>query len=124
MPVVYLAGGFRSGWQQAVRRALPRWEIMDPSEHDLDEPSRYTEWDLRAIRQSDYVLAYMERANPAGFALALELGYAKALGKTILLVEEHDTEVRRRYFEMVRQVADHHYETLEAAILHLQQLSR
>jgi nucleoside 2-deoxyribosyltransferase len=122
MPIIYLAGGFRSGWQQIVRRALPCWEVMDPSEHGLAEPSHYTDWDLRAIKQSDYVLAYIERNNPAGYALALEVGYAKALGKTILLVEEHDTEDRRKYFEMVRQVADYRCETLDAAIHQLQEL--
>jgi len=124
VPIIYLAGGFRSGWQNAVHKALPSWEVLDPSQHNLAEPSLYTLWDLEAIRQSSYVLAYMERTNPAGYALALEVGYAKALAKTILLVEEHDTEGRRKYFEMVRQVSDHQFDTLEAAIRYLQETDR
>jgi len=120
--VIYLAGGFRSGWQLKVTSILVGHQLFDPSLHGLESPNDYTAWDLDAIRRSDIVLAYMEKDNPGGFSLALEVGYAKALGKTVYLVEEHPTEQRRRYFEMVRQVADMTFPTLDTAIGYLKQL--
>ena len=117
---IYLAGGFRSGWQQNVHKFLPNAEILDPSLHGLCDPVEYTAWDLDAITLCDYVLAYMEEQNPGGYALALEVGYAKALGRSIVLVEEHATERRRMAFEMVRQIADHTFDTLADALSFLQ----
>lgn len=119
--VIYLAGGFRSGWQSKVASVLVGCQLLDPSLHGLEAPSDYTAWDLDAIRRSDIVLAYMEAGNPGGFSLALEVGYAKALNKTIYLVEEHATEQRQRYFEMVRQVANMVFPTLDSAIEYLKQ---
>jgi Nucleoside 2-deoxyribosyltransferase like len=116
---IYLAGGFKSGWQDFVRGVLNGWQIIDPSSHGLPDPKEYTEWDLRGIRSADVILAYMERDNPGGYSLALEVGYAKALGKHIILVEEHPTVQRERYFAMVREVADLRFGTLEEALNHL-----
>lgn len=120
-PIVYLAGGFRTNWQAIVRAALPGIQLSDPSSHNLLEPADYTRWDLDAIRQSDVVLAYMEETNPGGYSLALEVGYAKALGKTIILIDKHIDEKRKRYFEMVRQVADHRFDSLDDALRYLEQ---
>ncbi len=120
-PIIYLAGGFRTNWQAAVRAALPGVQLLDPSTHSLAEPADYTRWDLDAIRKSDIILAYMEETNPGGYSLALEVGYAKALGKLIILIDKHTGEKRRRYFEMVRQVADHRFDSLNEALLFLQQ---
>jgi len=113
---VYLAGGFRSGWQETVHSRLANFELLDPRSHGLSEPDVYTEWDLAAIRGSDYVLAYMEEDNPGGYELALELGYAKALGIKSLLIEEHPSDQRRRAFDMVREVADYRFKNLFDAI--------
>lgn len=118
-PRVYLAGGFRSGWQAIVKAAVPGVRWLDPSIHHIKDPKKYTQWDLRAIRSSDLVLANMEPSNPGGYALALEVGFAKALGKAILLIDQHEERERRRYFEMVRQVADRRFDTLQAAIVYL-----
>lgn len=120
MPTVYLAGGFRSGWQGKVHTALKGWRVLDPSAHGLLSPREYARWDLDAITESDMVLAYMERTNPGGYSLALEVGFAKALAKMIILVEEHDSDERRRYFEMVREVADKRFPSLDEAIVYLQ----
>jgi nucleoside 2-deoxyribosyltransferase len=98
---------------------LGDWEIIDPSSHGLPDPKEYTEWDLRGIRSADVILAYMEKDNPGGYSLALEVGYAKALGKRIFLVEEHPTVQRERYFAMVREVADSRFETLTQALDHI-----
>lgn len=120
---IYLAGGFKSGWQKAVIKVLKEWHIFDPSSHNLPEPSDYTKWDLNAIERSDVLLAYMEKDNPGGYALSLEVGYAKALGKLIVLIEEHPDEQRYRYFEIIREVADLRFDTVDEAIDYLAPLS-
>ncbi len=103
---VYLAGGFMSSWQDKVIELMPGAIIFDPREHKLDQPAEYTAWDLNAIDNSDLIIAYMEKGNPGGYALSLEIGYAKAQRKKIIIIDEHDDTQRRRYFEMVREVSD------------------
>ena len=108
-----MAGGFKSGWQDRIIFALPNCKFLDPRTHELENPTEYTEWDLDAIRQSDIIIAYMEKGNPGGYALSLEIGYAKALGKQIILIDEHDDKKRHRYFEMVREVSDECFDSFE-----------
>ncbi len=116
-PIVYLAGGFRSEWQLVLRKRLSSFRILDPSQRKhITDADAYTKWDLDAISQCDFLLAYLEASNPGGYALALEIGYAAALGKRILLVEHHPTPERHRYFEMVRTVANHRFDKLEQAV--------
>ena len=102
---IYLAGGFRSGWQDAVIRLASHHAFLDPRMHGLTEERDYTKWDLDAIRESDLVFAYLEKDNPSGAGLALEIGYAHALGKVIVFVEEPG-HPHTRYFGMARQCAD------------------
>jgi len=85
---VYLAGGLRSNWQDFVIRACPALKFFDPREHGLSDATSYTSWDLEAIRRCRWLFAYLERDNPGGYALALELGYARALGKEVIFVDE------------------------------------
>lgn len=113
---MYLAGGFHSGWQLKAKAALKGFEFCDPRDHKIQEPSEYTKWDLDALRQCDVLLGNMEPTNPGGYALALEVGYAKALGITIHLVDGSIDPKVHRYFEMVRQCADHLYPSLDDAI--------
>lgn len=116
MKKVYLAGGFRSGWQNIVKKNVKNAIFLDPSLHDIDDPAKYTAWDLNAVLESDIIFAYMELSNPAGYAMSLEIGYAKALNKTIIFAEETLPQPRRRHFDMVRQVCDFHTTTLEDGI--------
>lgn len=111
-PVVYLAGGMRSGWQDMMPCG-PRY--LDPRSHGLTNPDDYTAWDLRAIGQCDVLFGYMEESNPSLYGLCLEVGYAKALGKRIILVDglsrEHQMVghlhvPRARYFGMVRSCSN------------------
>ena len=74
---IYLAGGFRSGWQAGVIKQLPGYIFLDPSQHNIKDPKEYTIWDLEAIRQCDIVLANMEPTNPGGYSLALEIGFGE-----------------------------------------------
>jgi nucleoside 2-deoxyribosyltransferase len=103
---LYLAGGFKSGWQAEVHAVLIGYDILDPSKHNIQDPKSFTDWDLTAIRQSDIVLANMEATNPGGYSLALEIGYARALGKSIIFVEQIADPKIRYYFEMIRQCSD------------------
>ena len=117
---IYLAGGFRSGWQAvAALRLGSRFELLDPSAHNIQDAVEYTRWDLEAVRQSDIVLAYMEATNPGGYSLALEVGFAKALGKAIFLVDQIEDPVVSRYFEMVRQCANRTFLALDDALEYL-----
>jgi nucleoside 2-deoxyribosyltransferase len=113
---IYLAGGFKSGWQNTVFRELSDFEVLDPSTHNIEDPAAYTEWDLRAVRECDVILANMEESNPGGYALALEVGYAKALGKRIVFVDQIHDPIRKRYFEMIRQTSDRVFSTLADAL--------
>ena len=122
-PTVYLAGGFRSGWQNLARAALSsHYDLLDPRQHALASPSEYTSWDLAAIRRCHVVLAYMEESNPGGYALALEIGYAHALGKHIVLVDVLD-QARSKYFAMVREVANYQASSLQDALANLVELA-
>lgn len=114
---IYLAGGFKTKWQETVIDHLSNYyTLFDPSTQQLLKPENYIQWDLDAINQSDIIFAYIEASNPGGYALALEIGYAKALNKEIILVEEHASETRERYFEMVRFVANKRFNNLQDAI--------
>ena len=117
---IYLAGGFRSNWQaQVAARLTGSFELLDPSAHNIQDPAEYTRWDLEAVRQSDIVLANMEASNPGGYSLALEVGFAKALGKRIFMVDQIQEPSVRRYFEMVRQCSERVFLTLGEALDHL-----
>jgi nucleoside 2-deoxyribosyltransferase len=117
---IYLAGGLRSNWQaQVAARLAMSFELLDPSAHNIQDPVEYTRWDLEALRQSDIVLANMEASNPGGYSLALEVGFAKALGKRIFMVDQVQDPAVRRYFEMVRQCSERVFPTLGEALDHL-----
>src|SRR5690242_5199870 len=101
---VYLAGGFRSGWQDQVMHCVPELEYLDPRSHGFEDEAQYTKWDLEAIASCDLVFAYFEASNPAGYSLALEIGYAKALDKYVIYVDEKSARDpdTARYLGMVR----------------------
>jgi nucleoside 2-deoxyribosyltransferase len=119
---IYLAGGMRSGWQDAVTDALAGHEIIDPRKKekvgkwDLD---KYGAWDLARIRTCDAVLGYMERTNPSGIGMAVEIGYAKGLGKTVVVVLEDnysENETDKRHIMFMSVVADYVAEDIDDAI--------
>jgi len=81
-------------------------------------PAHYTAWDLSHIKASDILFACMDKDNPSGYGLALEIGYAKALGKTVILVDEKSSENEefRRYFAIAKETADVYFESLDEGI--------
>lgn len=59
----------------------------------------------------------MERTNPSGFGLAVEIGYAKGINKTVILVLEKNHEIHKdRYLEFLMKAADVTFEDLDNAI--------
>ena len=117
---VYLSGGMKSGWQNIVKEKCPNLYFIDPSKHELSSPSQYTLWDLEGVKHCDIVFAYMELDNPSGIGLSLEIGYAKALGKTVILV---DAKMDAR-MQIVRETADIVFPKLEYGIDFLKSFER
>jgi nucleoside 2-deoxyribosyltransferase len=92
MSKVYLAGGFRSGWMNAV---ISNHELINPSKKEKDgnwNINRICTWDKYAIQKADIVFAYLEEDNPSGIGLSCEIGYARALNKVVILVNGKDEE--------------------------------
>ena len=119
---VYLAGGMHSAWRKVITKKLDGknsfFSFIDPMDNKMKNPDQYTFWDLRSIDQCDILVGYMDQSNPSGFGLNLEIGYAKALGKTIILIIPTDftrDDDRSRYFEMARVCADVIVRTLSDA---------
>jgi len=119
---IYLAGGFRGGWHDLVIDKLKNdFSIYNPQTHDLEEPSKYTHWDLFHVDKCDILLGYMTEDNPSGYGLALEIGYAKAKSKLIILVDDRSKSDQSfsRYFAICHQSADVVCDSLEEAIDYL-----
>lgn len=123
---VYLAGGMRGTWQDQVKAACPGLNFSDPRTHGLTEPTEFAAWDLDHVRQSDAVFGYMSKDNPSGLGLALELGYAKALRKLTILVDEKSPqdEAFARHFAIVATTTDVTKSCLADGIAFLQSLDR
>lgn len=85
---VYLAGGMTGNWQQKVIESCQGFTFFNPCNHGQGEPALYTAWDLHFVRQCDIVFAYISEDNKSGYGAALEIGYAAALGKTVILCDE------------------------------------
>lgn len=124
---IYLAGGMNeSNWQKTVIESVKLDNIVffNPREHGLIESREYTLWDILYLKKSDIVFAYMEKDNPSGLGLSLEIGYARALDKTIILIDEKsiaDNKFAQR-FKIVRECTTVTYNSLEDGINFLNNL--
>src|SRR5687767_4074591 len=105
---VYLAGGMRSDWRDQVK-AVSGHTYIDPTQHKLEDAIGYTFWDLAAVESCDLVFAYMEKDNPSGVGMVLEIGYALGLGKKVIFVDEQNN----KYFAIVRESVSALYDTLD-----------
>jgi len=118
---VYLSGGMRTNWQEKVKRACPDLRFADPMLNGGKIMAEYGTWDMHAVKKCDIVFTYMERTNPCGAGLAAETGYARGLGKTIILVLEKDNEhVPDRYLLWLAKMADITFDNLDDGIAYLQ----
>lgn len=98
---VYLAGGLQTNWQEKAARLLqhnnPGINVLDPKSlksrnlpiEEIADIER--DW----IVTSDIVLAFLEADNPLPMGLCAELGFAHALGKQTLLVDEYNNQKSR-----------------------------
>lgn len=104
---IYLAGGMRSDWQDRLIAKLPsgRITIYDPRSQTTTDPSEYTAWDLAHVVRADCIVSQMAPDNPSGFGLSVEVGYAYALGKPIIFIDQIQSDWRSKYFDMHRQIA-------------------
>ena len=119
MMKVYLSGGMRSRWQDIVIDSCPDIHFINPCDHGLKVAREFTFWDLIGVEQCDVVLAYMEADNPGGQGLCYECGFAKGLGKTVILVDEK----MDRYMGIVRE-HNEVFKSLSDAMLFLNSLSK
>ncbi len=120
---VYLAGGFRSGWQDKIKQSCPDFSFFDPRlkpERDWTTLEIGT-WDFCHIKKADIIFAYMERTNPSGIGLAVEIGYAYGIGKTVILVLEENNEIMKdKYLAFMEKAADVTFRNFEDGIGFLQ----
>ncbi len=123
---VYLAGGFKSNWQAEIKK-LDGFIWLDPREKErpkgVEVPmtvNEYGTWDLHFIKQSDIVFVYAERTNTSCIGLSVEMGYAKGIGKTVILVLEpnHET-IKDAYLQFLKKAASITFETLEDGMNYL-----
>jgi len=141
---VYLAGGFRSGWQKKVKetananpgnwssgeamtRGYTQFIWNDPFEKERGEFAEDREWtakeytrlDLFLIDQSDIVFIYLEKDNP-GLGCIAEAGYAVGKGKYTILVREKPHEIHTdRYLDFLEEMCDISFDNLEDGITFL-----
>lgn len=127
---VYLAGGYKSNWQAEVKK-INNFTWFDPKEKErpngVEIPmtlNEYGTWDLHFVKQSDIVFAYAERTNPSCIGLSVEIGFAKGLGKTVILVLEpnHET-IKDNYMQFLKKAASITFENLQDGIDYLQSFS-
>lgn len=119
---IYLAGGIRSNRQEKVTSRIDA-EFYNPRTKEVDKVLTLTEfgtWDLHYIKQCDIVFAYMEKNNPSGIGMSVEIGYAKGLGKTVILcLEENNEFIKDKYLEFMKKASDIVFTDLEDAIKYL-----
>lgn len=119
---VYLAGGFHGDWQTQVKQhLLEDFIFFDPKEHLLEDKTHYTQWDLHHIAKADILFGYMSKTNPSGYGLALEIGFAKALNKLVILVDEKSSEdeLFNKYFAIAHKASSVTFDNLKEGIDYL-----
>ena len=108
---VYLAGGFRTNWQELVKDSSENIYWINPKDKEFKNEERvvmdvreYAKWDLHFIKQCDILFAYVERTNTSCIGLCCEVGYAKGLGKTVILVlEENHETIKDSYLKFLNE---------------------
>lgn len=123
MQKVYLAGGLQSDWQSKVKE-LSGFKFLCPREKETPDMTldEYSTWDLHFVKSADIIFAYMETGNPSGIGMSIEMGYAKALGKTIILVLE-DCGERNKSLSFMKKAADITFDNLSQGIFYLEKFN-
>jgi nucleoside 2-deoxyribosyltransferase len=121
---IYLAGGFRGEWQEHVIKELGvNFTIYNPKKHELESVQMYTAWDLYHVEKCDILLGYMSSDNPSGYGLAMEIGFAKAKNKLIILVDERSKNDSnfKKYFAICHESSNLIFHNIDEAIIYLKQ---
>jgi len=123
---VFLSGRINSTWQDKVIQSVPELVYFDPRTHNLNNPDQYASWDMHYVKEADILFGYMEKDNPSGYGLATEIGYARGLGKTIILVDERsrNDEQFSDFFAIVRASSTVVLETLNEGITLLKSFAK
>lgn len=124
---VFLSGGMNeSNWQQEVIDFVGKdgFIYFNPREHSLINPSEYTMWDLFYVKNCQVLFAYMQKDNPSGFGLTLEIGYAAALGKQIILIDEKSVsdKIFEQKFKIVRESSSIVFDSFSDGLTFLKKL--
>lgn len=116
MKKVYLSGGLRSNWQQKVIDSMDA-EWLDPRTlmDMMPNLQGIADIELAWIDECDMVFAYLEYNNPSGLGLSAEIGYARAINKPVVLVDERDD----MYSAFLHCLSDWHTDDLSEGIAHL-----
>ncbi len=90
----------------------------------LDLSKEYTIWDLFHVNHCDILFGYMEESNPSGLGLCLEIGYAKALNKLIILIDEKSISdsIFRKSFSIARESATIIFDSFDDGVSYLKKL--
>lgn len=122
MNKVYLAGGFKSNWHKKLT-CIEGFKWYNPAAKESDKIlslAEYISWDTCHIKKSDILFVYIESTNPSCIGLSAEIGYANALGKTIITIIEPDNlNFKDRYFDFLRGLSSVVYDNLEQGIDYL-----
>lgn len=123
---IYLAGGFKTNWQDEVMHKAPSHSYLNPRKSGLTDWREYSAWDLNAIEHCDWVFAYFEEGNPSGFGLVLEIGYAKGLGKRVIFCDEisETSSLHLDHLRIVQFASDVYFTSMNSAIGFLVALPR
>lgn len=122
MSKVYLAGGFKSEWHNNLI-CINGFTFYNPSNKEngkILSLAEYVSWDTHYIRKCDILFVYIENTNPSCIGLSAEIGYASALGKTIItIIEPNNPNFKDRYFDFLRGLSSVVYDNLEQGIDYL-----
>ncbi len=91
MTTVYLSGGIRREWRNSVKERFKDVDFIDPMETYTPYASVYAWRNLQSITDCDIVFAFIEPTNHSGIGLSFELGYALALGKHTIFIDQSGT---------------------------------
>jgi len=122
---IYLSGGMKSQeWRQKIRTSIKNAIFFDPSSPGLEKPTEYTAWNLQMMRKADVVFCFLEN-EASGIGMALEAGFARALNKLVIFVNERasDIEPSSQKFDTIVATADVSFSALEEGIEFLRKLT-
>lgn len=114
---VYLAGGMHQNWRERIIDEVPEHSFIDPSDCPYKTEFGGLTWKLDRLYSSHLCLVYMDKANPSGYDLNFEAGFAEGHAITIWFVCDLEPEdPRYNYFGIIRAVATRHFKSIDEVI--------